>query len=75
MTDTPVSGSGASDGKPQPASGPMEKATADWYVQFTDGQFQAFLADDSRWYLYLPRPVAIGVQPNTSTDQTSRREP
>jgi hypothetical protein len=62
------------DGRPQPASGPMDKATADWYVQYTDGQFQAFLGDDGRWYLYTPRPVEIGVQPKVATEQTRRRD-
>jgi hypothetical protein len=77
MTDTAASGAGAddaSDGKPQPASGPMDKETADWYVQYTDGQFQAFLADDGKWYLYTPRPVEIGVQPTVPTRQTRRRD-
>ncbi len=77
MTDTAASGTGAcggGDGRPQPASGPMDKETADWYVRYTDGQFQAFLADDGRWYLYTPRPVEIGVPPTVGTGQTSRRE-
>jgi hypothetical protein len=78
MTDTAAGnagiGVGGSDGRPQPASGPMDKATADWYVQYTDGQFQAFLGDDGRWYLYTPRPVEIGVQPRIATEQT-RRQP
>ncbi|WP_203924647.1 hypothetical protein [Rugosimonospora africana] len=43
---------------PRPASGPMDKPTADWYVQHTDGQFQAFQRD-RKWYLHprasLPR--------------------
>jgi len=59
----------SSDGKPQPASGPMDKATADWYVQHTDGQFQAFLGDDGQWYLYTPKPKPIGIQPKIPMDR------
>ena len=54
---------GSRDGHPQPASGPLDEATADWYVRYTGGQFQAFLRD-GRWYLYTPdraeRPAAPG---------------
>jgi len=57
------------DGKPQPASGPMDKETADWYVQYTDGQFQAFRHEDGNWYLYTPNSGVIGMQPKVGTDQ------
>jgi hypothetical protein len=56
-------------GKPQPASGPMDKETADWYVQYTEGQFEAFPADDGTWYLYTPEPQTIGVPPTIPVDQ------
>jgi hypothetical protein len=42
-------------GFPQPASGAMDRATADWYVDHTQGQFQAF-ERDGKWYLYTPDP-------------------
>jgi hypothetical protein len=56
----------ADNGRPQPASGPMDKETADWYVRYTDGQFQTFLADDGNWYLYLATSV--------SAEHSSRRD-
>ncbi len=43
----------AGDGFPQPASGAMDEATAQRYVQLTRGQFQAFHRDGA-WYLYVP---------------------
>jgi hypothetical protein len=47
----------------------MDKATADWYVQHTDGQFQAFMGEDGQWYLYTPKPKPIGIQPKIPTDR------
>jgi hypothetical protein len=44
---------GHGDGVPQPASGPMSKEVADWYVEYTDGQVEAF-EQDGHWYLSLP---------------------
>ncbi len=44
---------GEGDDHPQPASGPMDQATAQRYVKLTRGQFQAFHRDGS-WYLYVP---------------------
>jgi hypothetical protein len=58
-----------SNGRPQPASGPMDKATADWYVRHTDGQFQAFLGDGDKWYLYTPSPMPASPHPNPTTEQ------
>jgi len=52
----------------------MDKATAYWYVEYTDGQFQAFLGEDGRWYLYTPKPVEIGVQPKVRTEQMRQEE-
>jgi hypothetical protein len=49
-------------GAPQPASGPMVRATALWYVDFTDGQLQMFERDGD-WYLYLPGDPAT-IQPD-----------
>jgi hypothetical protein len=46
-------GTGRDGGFPQPASGAMDKATAHWYVDHTQGQFQTF-ERDGRWYLYTP---------------------
>lgn len=45
-------GGGHGDG-PQPASGPMDEATAWWYVEHTNGQFQAFERDGA-WFLATP---------------------
>lgn len=39
------------NGTPQPQSQPMSKDVARWYVDFTGGQFQAFLHSDGSWYL------------------------
>ena len=41
------------DQSPQPASGPMDEATARWYVQHTAGQFEAF-ERDGVWFLCTP---------------------
>ncbi len=37
----------------QPASQPMNAATAAWYRQRTRGQLQPGRADNGTWYLYL----------------------
>ena len=44
------------DGFPQPASGPMDEATARWYVEHTAGQFDAF-ERDGIWFLCTPNGV------------------
>jgi hypothetical protein len=59
-TGSPASASGG--GFPQPASGAMDKATADWYVDHTQGQFQAF-ERDGKWYLYTPDSADGAEQP------------
>lgn len=52
--DGPVSSvPSAQADSPQPVSGPMDKVTARWYVEHTDGQFQAF-ERDGVWFLYTP---------------------
>jgi hypothetical protein len=53
MSDDSNNKAGSEDGYPEPASGPMDKPTADWYVEHTDGQFQAFQRD-GHWYLHTP---------------------
>lgn len=57
------------DGRPQPGSQPMSKETADWYVQYTGGQLQAFLHKDGCWYLYAPKPPLVLVEPRGQIDQ------
>ncbi len=66
------------DGLPQPASGAMDKATADWYVDHTQGQFQAF-ERDGKWYLYTPdsgddaaEPVADVAESDSESIATDR---
>ncbi len=53
MSDDSRGQEGEGDDCPQPASGPMDQATAERYVRLTRGQFQAFCRDGS-WYLYVP---------------------
>lgn len=53
------------DDTPQPASGPMDKATAAWYTQHTNGQLQAAQGEDGRWYLYPCDPPTQATQPDT----------
>jgi hypothetical protein len=50
----------ARDGKAQPCSGPMTREVADWYVQYTCGQLQAFLHEDGNRYLYASSPQHTG---------------
>ncbi len=52
---------GSQDGHPQPASEPMAKTSADWYVEYTRRQFGAHERDGS-WYLHTPE-AAPGDQP------------
>ena len=53
---------------PQPASGPMSREVADWYVTFTNGQFVAFQHQDGHWYLHTPEqcPTQDAIGPVTS---------
>ncbi|HYS40817.1 MAG TPA: hypothetical protein VEO01_34835 [Pseudonocardiaceae bacterium] len=71
-------GASAEDGYPQPASGAMDKATADWYVDHTQGQFQAF-ERDGKWYLHTPdsedgpaEPVADAAESDAASVDTDR---
>ncbi len=43
----------------QPASGPLDEATARWYVRHTGGQFRAFQRD-GLWYLNVPQQTGSG---------------
>jgi hypothetical protein len=45
---------------PAAASQPMSRETADWYISYTRGQFQAFEEADGSWYLYLTGPAEPG---------------
>jgi len=56
----------------------MDKATADWYVDHTQGQFQAF-ERDGKWYLYPPdsgddaaEPVADVAESDSESIATDR---
>jgi hypothetical protein len=48
---------------PQPASEPMGKTSADWYVEYTRRQFGAH-ERDGRWYLHTSE-AALGDRPAT----------
>lgn len=50
------------DGVPQPASEAMSQEQAVWLVNRTKGQFQAFPADNGRWYLYTPKLSAAAAR-------------
>lgn len=41
--------------EPIVASGPMSREVAHWYMDLTDGQFQAYQHANGQWYLYLAR--------------------
>ncbi len=49
-------------GIPHPASEPMSKEVADWYVEFTDGQFDALQHQDGQWYLHIAKPPDVQVK-------------
>jgi hypothetical protein len=49
-------------GLPVAASQPMSRETADWYVSYTRGQFQAFEEADGSWYLYLTEAAEPGSE-------------
>jgi hypothetical protein len=49
------------DSDPQPASEPMAKTSADWYVEYTRRQFGAYECG-GRWYLHTSEAVP-GNQP------------
>ena len=56
----------------------MDKATADWYVDHTQGQFQAF-ERDGKWYLHTPdsedgpaEPVADAAESDAASVDTDR---
>jgi hypothetical protein len=42
---------------PQPDSQPLSRETADWYVNYTANQLQAFQHDNGNWYLHAPKPA------------------
>ena len=58
------------DSTPQPASGPMDKTTAEWYREHTEGQLQPFQHENGDWYLHQPEPEPVGVRPKTGTGET-----
>ena len=58
------------DSTPQPASGPMDRATAEWYVRFTEGQLQPFQHENGDWYLHQSEPEPVGVQPKARAGET-----
>ncbi len=41
------------------ASGPMPREMAHWYMDLTDGQFEARQHANGRWYLYTPQPAEV----------------
>ena len=41
------------------AGGPMSREVAHWYLELTDGQFEAHEHASGRWYLYLPQPTGV----------------
>jgi hypothetical protein len=59
----------------QPCSEPMTQAVANWYAQYTGGQFQTFLHEDGNQYLYLSRAYDMPKLPKTSpaTSAENRR--
>lgn len=41
---------------PQPASGPIDRATAEWYQNFTHGQFTP-MQRNGHWFLTMSAPT------------------
>jgi hypothetical protein len=59
---------------PQPESGPMDEPTANWYMQYTGGQFGAFKRGE-QWYLCSPDPEETGGEPIAAAEPAPQADP